>query len=93
MNDPASVVYAGRPNYSNVDHGYATVGGGNNTRQATPNRQPLGSLDQNILNGPVVNGYGLSVGAKVGRLPGGQFTRNGGASGTMGRPMPHVRHR
>lgn len=90
---PAPFMYAGRPSYSNADHGYATVGGGNNTRQVTPNRQPLGSLDQNILKGPRVNGNGPSGSAKVSRLPGGQFTRNGGASMMIGRPMPHVQHR
>lgn len=56
--------------------------------QPTPNRQPLVVLDQNVLGGHGMMGYGLSGSAKVGRGADGQFARP-----AQGRVVHHVQHR
>ena len=81
-------IYAGRS--ASNDPTYAGSVGLNG-RQLTPNRQPLGNLDQNILGSQGASGYGLSGGAKVGKLSGGHF--RGPENGSFGRTMPHVFHR
>ncbi|GAB7355947.1 hypothetical protein MBLNU459_g6582t2 [Dothideomycetes sp. NU459] len=89
---PAPAMYGGRPSFDGSGYGYTTVGGVGDIRQATPNRQPLGSIDPNTLGGNVANGYGLSASAKIGRIAGGQFNRNAGVP-TVGRTIQHVLHR